>query len=188
MKSRSLMLWGAPHRSCASSCSSSHPLRLAARTRAQRGKSRCAECPGRYLLWLQGTRASTARQVSHRCLGSGGARAAAGLPAEKQPLPLDCASPADTGSSPRGGFRGTTLWKWVQTRGPRKAKRPGKPCAVRTGLARGALSPQPPDPSSHHLIRLRDESCAHTQSPNTDFPSLFRNTLFLLHTFVKRFF
>ena len=144
--------------------------------------------PGKVSALAAGTRASTARQVSHRCLGSGGARAAAGLPAEKQPLPLDRASPANTGSSPRGGFRGTTLRKWVQTRSLRKAERPGKPCAVRTGSVRGALSLQPPDPSSHHLIRLRDKSCAHTCSPNTDFPSLFRNRLFLLHTFVKRFF
>lgn len=169
MKSCSLTLWGAPHRSCASSCSSSHPLRLAARTRAQRGKSRCAECPGRYLLWLQGTRASTARQVSHRCLGSSGARAAAGLPAEKQPLPLDRASPADTGSSPWGGFRGTTLWKWVQTKGPRKAKRPGKPCVVRTGLAGSLVTTAPRSFFAPSDPSQRRELCSHTE-PKYRFP------------------
>lgn len=140
---------GAPRRSCASSCSSSRPLRLAARTRARRGASRCAESPGRCLLWLR------AHEPAQRGRFPTGALAAAvpALPAEEQPLPPARTTPAGTGSSPRGGFRGITLRKRGQTRGP----------GGTFSSARGALSLQPPDPSLHHLIRLRDKSCAHTQ-------------------------
>lgn len=139
--------------------------------------------PGKASALAAGTRASTARQVSHRCLGSGGARAAAGPRAEKQPLASELRQPSRRRPFAVGRF----LRHNPAEMGANKQV-PGKPCAVRTGSARGALSLQPPDPSSHHLIRLRDKSCAHTRSPNTDFTPLFRNTLFLLHTFVKRFF
>lgn len=139
---------GAPHGSCTSSRSSSRLLRLAARMRAQRGASRCAESPGRRLLWLR------AHEPAQRGRFPTGALAAAvpALPAEEQPLPPARASPVDSGLSPWGGFRGTTLWKRGQTRGPGRTP----------SSAWGALSLQPPDPSSH-LIHLRDKSCAHTQ-------------------------
>lgn len=98
------VLWGAPHRSCASSCSSSHPLRLAARTRAQRGKSRCAECPGRYLLWLQ------AHEQARQGRFPTGALAVA-VPGLLQGCGLRSSlclwtvpAQPDAGSSPRGGF------------------------------------------------------------------------------------
>lgn len=74
-------------------------LRLAEKARAQWGRSRCWE-PGKVCALAPGTRASTARQLSHRCLGSAGARAAGGAAA----LPLDRAS-----CSPREAFPGTSL-------------------------------------------------------------------------------
>lgn len=74
-------------------------LSLAAKPRAQRGRSRCWE-PGKVCALAPGARASTAGQLSHRCLGSASARAAGGAAA----LPLHCAS-----CSSWEAFPGTTL-------------------------------------------------------------------------------
>lgn len=73
---------------------------------------------------------------------------------------------ADAGTALLGGCRDTALQNWLQTSG----KHPGRP------HGRAELSTPPrlcslPTPSE----RLRDESCARTRSPNTDFPSLLRN-------------
>lgn len=63
---------------------------LAVKARAQWGRSRCWE-PGKVCALAPGTRASTAGQLSHRCLGSGGARAAGGAAA----LPHASCSPRE---------------------------------------------------------------------------------------------
>lgn len=124
-------------------------LSLAAKARARWGRSRCWE-PGKVCALAPGTRASTAGQLSHRCLGSSGARAAGGAAA----LPLDRAS-----CSPRE----------PSTRHNPGCKQEVPGSSVCSGQAR-LLSLQPPDPSRHHLIRLRDGSCAHTAQIQISLP------------------
>lgn len=126
--------------------------------------------PGKVSALAAGRRASAARQVSHRCLGSGGARAAAGLRAEEQPLPLDRASPADTGPSPPRGFRGTTPWEGARTSRSRESRVAREARCGRDRLGAGSLvatAPRsflaPSDPSQRQELR------SHTQ-PKYRFP------------------
>jgi len=134
------------------------------------GCEQTCSVPGKVSALAAGTRAGTTRQVSHRCLGSGGAGAAAGLRAEKQPLPLDGASPTDTGSSPRGGFRGTTLWKWVQGSRAQESRAARETLRSQDRLSTGSIvtaAPRPflgpSDPTQ------RRELCSHTE-PKYRFP------------------
>lgn len=109
-----------------------------------------AECPGRDLLWLQHTRG----------------RFPTGALAQKQPLPPGCASPASA-LPPREVPRCNPYGRGCKEEGPGEPSGQGNPAWAGTG---SALSPQPPAPSSHHLIRLRDESCSPHTEPKYRFP------------------
>lgn len=165
------------------------PPGLAARRGSPAGWEQMCRVPGKGSGLAAGSRANTTRQVSHRCLGSGGARAAAGLQAEEQPLPPNRASPADTGTAPRGGFRGTARQKWEPTSRSQGSRALGETELGQDRLSADSLVTTAPRSFLAPSERLSEESRAYTHSPDTDFPSLLRNTRYFccVHS-LKRFF
>lgn len=165
------------------------PPGLAARRGSPAGWEQMCRVPGKGSGLAAGSRANTTRQVSHRCLGSGGARAAAGLQAEEQPLPPNRASPADAGTAPRGGFRGTAWQKWEPTSRSQGSRALGETELGQDRLSADSLITTAPRSFLAPSERLSEESRAYTHSPDTDFPSLLRNTRYFccVHS-LKRFF